>query len=659
VVVSHEGYDRVVVPLAGDPASMSVALWPARELAGTVVDESGDPLGQPIRLLFMEAILRVKDEARSEQWSRQRGPWLVDSAADGPFRVQVGAPWLFASSATRGFQVTSEMQKRDERGAPASRRVHTGIVGLEPGVEKGPVTIVVRRLAMLKIVDADTQEPIEDFSLIATSAVGGDPTYAGRFHERGGELELESGPGPDDSYKVRYPRRNALHVDVWSDDHLPMRIELPPAKERVDVTVALQPGEPPALAGRVVRGDEPVANATVVLNAYYAVAWQEDSLHRVDECVTSKEGSFMLHAPAGKFVALVRAEGRKLTRMVELPASAPLTIDLASGSSIEVTVRDPSGSPRKDAKVYVDDEAAQERVLFTDEDGRARFDDLPAGPFTVTLNGTRETHVPLPQDLKKVRLAEGATEQVGLTAPPAGPVHLRVHRGGVTDYSKWRACDGTYLASGWSGLSADGTLGVDAANFCYLQVAAPDGTEWREKVTAAILAARVLELPTGDLGYRGHAVDRVTGRPLAGARVEASTDDGEEMLFCRCDGEGRFNLSGLRGGPATLRVARVAKPARVAKGGGDVFEEAGGNFAPSQPPAPGGRELDLRVPEIHGVNVAGMTNRTFRGRVTDGRSGRPVQSAYVSFCGVCRDDDGIWNLWVEGGGATTGVEGTY
>src|SRR5262249_3877330 len=138
------------------------------------------------------------------------------------------------------------------------------------------------------------------------------------------------------------------------------------------------------------------------------------------------------------------------------------------------------------------------------------FDALTPGKHGVSLNGTREVHQAIAQDGKDVEVDDGATTTVALSAPPSGPVHLRVHAEGTVDYSCWRARDGTYVSSAWSDLTAEGVMSQDASAMSWLEVESADASKWRVRLTPAVFAANVVELRVSDVGYRGRVLDRAT-----------------------------------------------------------------------------------------------------------------------------------------------------
>jgi hypothetical protein len=82
-------------------------------------------------------------------------------------------------------------------------------------------------------------------------------------------------------------------------------------------------------------------------------------------------------------------------------------------------------------------------------------------------------------------------------------------------------------------------------------------------------------------------------------------------------------------------------------------------FTPSQPAAPGGREVTLRVPEVAGDSITGTSRRVFTGRITRKRDGSPVANASIYFQSKYRDDDGEWGVGVEGSWAHSGADGRF
>lgn len=643
VVVSHPGFERQVVALpleasataatAAAPQELSIALQRVLPLVGVVVDDRGAPLGESLRLRF----ITVAEEPRA----RHAGPWLVDTDEQGAFKASIGAARVEADCVTPGFQVVS-------RRTVLAGRTTTHPTTLVPGDLVAPATIVVRRLPVLKVIDARSGQPIESMTLLATSIESGLVAFHGRVHAPRGRIELAEGPRPQGYLD---PRKDPLRVALWTAHHAPGSIDLPPSDQRTSVTVALEPGEPPQIAGTVVRGGVAVAGARVSLNGYYPLAWRQDDLERLDEVATDDHGSFLLRGAPGKYIVrVVAADSPPVVRMVELPAAAPFLIDLAAGGAIAVVVRDPAGTPRHDAKVYVRFPSQRSQEGYSDESGSVRFEGLEPGSYQVTLNGTRELHIPLPQAIATVAVADGATTAVELTAPPAGPIHLRIVAAGTSDFTGWRACEGMYLQSEWHDLDAAGRLAADSAMWPMIVVAAPGGFRWQLPLPVETLARGVVELPISDVGYRGRVVDRVSGRPLAGAVVRASLASSDASLSAIVDATGSFELANLDAVVYSLSVRRDPK-----SDGSDTPAW----FKPSQPAAPGGREVVLRVPEVRGDRVAGMERRLFRGRVTRRSDGAPLVNARLMVTARWSDDDGEWGVAVEGAHARSGADGRY
>jgi len=632
LLAAHVGYESRVVPVVAADASVSIRLFPTRPIRGVVVDGGGAPVGGlELLLLAWDARIRVKGERQP----LPIGPWLVPVAADGTFELEAGAPSIVARSATAGFEVV-------EINANASG--------------DRSLRIQVRRLAVLTVLDAATQRPIEDFSILSTSMNSGSPVYAGRLHARGGRVQFEAAQAR--SGNAIYPAQEAAWIDVWNDDHVPARVVMKPANERVDVTVELTKGRPPELAGRLVRGGAPIARTTLSLNAFYPLGWSEQSLHKIDETSTDDDGAFSLRGPPGRFVLFVPVGERPLMRIVALPTAGSFVLDVESGGRIDVVVRDARGAPRPDAKVAIRGPNSKQEMTLTDASGHALFEALVAGEYVVSLNGTREVHVAIPQDLKNVQVSDGAVVSTELTAPPAGPVHLRIHAEGTSDYSGWKARDGTYVGSEWSELTVDGVFGADAVNFTFFNVAAPDGTAWSLHLTPQVLADGVVELPVNDIGYRGRVLDRATGAPLANAAVQAALPGSEETVTARADADGRFVLKNLRPVTCVLTVRRVAAPSRDRRRDAEDDGQRSGWFRPAQPAAPGGREITLRVPQISGAAMSGTERRVFTGRIAR-KSGAPVANASIYFQSKFVEDDGEWAVGVEGSLARSGNDGSY
>jgi RNA polymerase sigma factor (sigma-70 family) len=632
--VEHEGFESQTIALVESAPELRIELFAAHLVKGYVTDPKGSRIPQSVQLLF-HGIARNQEEQRARS---MLGPWLVTTRDDGTFEFQGGAPVFGAICMTAGFEAGMTWHQK---------------------TPDDPLRVDLQRRPVLTVVDAATKQPIEDFSMLVTSLNLGSPVHAGRFHAPAGRLQLEAASRR--SPNAGYPAQEAGFADLWGEHHAPARVEIPRAEERVDLTVELSAGEPLELSGKLLRAGAPIANRTISLEAFYPLGWSERSLSRIDETATSDDGSFTLHGPPGRFVLFVKVDEKPLMRVVELPASAPFVLDVASGGRIDVIVRDAKGTPRPDAKVAINGPNQKSELAITDADGRARFDTLVAGQYQIGLHGTRETHVAIPQDEKSVQVSEGAVATAELTAPPAGPIHLRIDAEGTSDYTGWRARDGTYVSTAWDELKPDGTLDQDAVNFTYFKVAAPDGRTWTTKLTPQILADGVVELRVNDVGYRGRLFDRTTNAPLAGAEVRASLPDGEESVSAVADADGRFELCNLAPVVCSLSVRRKSStpPGRGGRRNEDDEVDAPAWFTPAQPAAPGGRELLLRVPQVRGDTMVGAARCVVTGRLLRRSDDRPVANAVIFLYSKFQDDDGAWTVTIEGSIARSGADGRY
>ncbi len=660
VVVSHSDFERQVVALplegatesaaakaegAGDAVDLSIALERLRDVEGFLVDEKDAPVRECVRLrLSANPQGRTPNDVPSEFESRRgrrAGPWLVDTDEGGTFTASIGSACVAVECVTPGFAM---VERQELRGG----QIWHGSAQLRPGSENAPAKLVVRRMPVLTVLDARSGAPIESLSLLATSMESGYVSYHGRVRAPAGRIELESGARPT---AYMNSRQDPLRIALWTPRHDPCEIEIPPSDRRVDMTVELEPGAPPQLDGTVVRDGVPIVGATVTLNGYYPLSWRQDDLERIDEEVSDAAGAFALQGPPGKFIVRVVASGAlPLVRMVELPAAGPLHVDFAAGGTIDVVVLDPAGTPRRDAKVYIRSPSERSQEGYSDESGAVRFEGLDPGEYAVSLHGTRELPVPIPQALEKVAVVDRATVAVALTAPPAGPIHLRIVAAGTGDFTGWRARDGIYLVSEWHDLDASGRIDADAVNWTDLEVASPSGFRWRLPLPLATLVSGVVELPVGDVGYRGRVVDRVTGAPLAGAIVRASPPGGESFLRAVADADGRFVL---------LNLEPVVHSLQVQRDPSSVDPDSPGWFTPSQPAAPSGREVVLRVPEVRGDRVSGTERRVYRGIVTRRSDGAPLANARLMLTARFVDDDGEWRVAVDGAHARSGADGRY
>lgn len=642
-VVRSEGYETQWVPVVDATAFVPVALHRLHRVEGRLVDAQDAPIAESVELLF-------EGHGDGEEWlacgsakrvrPRFPGPWLVRTDSDGTFEAEVGARWVTIRSATPGLEVSHRIVSR------AGRRLNHD-ASFEVPRQTEPLVVVVRRNAVLTLLDAETREPVETFGMLARAGIDDAVVWNGHFHATRGRVALPTGPKPG-GFDV--PKYEPLRIHVWSERHGAAFVQVPASDERRDLEVLLEAGALPSVAGVVVRGGEPASGVAVRLAAFRPISWSAGELeHVVASTSTDELGRFELHAPPGRFLLAVGLGDATQAREIAVPSAGPVRVDLAAGGVIEALVLDPRGAARADMKVAIHAASGEERTGFTDAGGRVRFEGLAAGEWRVSLHGDRGEHVAIAQALARTQVAGGGTAHVELVAPPAGPITLRIVAAGTSEFTGWRARRGVYAADEWVDVRADGVIDADACRWPAVEIASPARVSWNLPLSAAALARGIVEIPAGDVGYRGRLLDGDSGVPLADVEVRATATDGDLSVTALTDAEGAFVLPHL--------PEPVGKLALVLRDGRHESEYA--HFEPAQPPVAGGRELLLRAPALRHDGFERLGRRSFRGRLVLGAERAPIGRARLWFTASFPDDDGTWSLACAGGWDLTHDDGTF
>ncbi len=168
--------------------------------------------------------------------------------------------------------------------------------------------------------------------------------------------------------------------------------------ETARVVLGAPPAAPVEIRGIVHSGGAPVAGARVQAFFQGDAGGGQQKFARCDD-----KGAYRLSVDQpGKYSFSASREGATPTRwrQVDVPAGPSYQLDLElSAGSISGRVLGPDGAPVAEASVMLgmDQNAAQRRsdgvggFVQTDKSGEFRFDDLPAGVYTVTAMGDRRS----------------------------------------------------------------------------------------------------------------------------------------------------------------------------------------------------------------------------------------------------------------------------
>lgn len=619
-----------------DEEDLEIALGRGREVAGVVLGPDGAALPE-IELALtgqrptgsvrvppdpepledgprIRATVFVAEEANGEGL----GSWRVRTDEAGRFRVRLAAPHVAVTVLTPGWGPTMKSWYR---------------VGSEE------LEIHLQRRPGFHFLDAEDGRPIERVRLLGTELSNRYVRCSGEFHAPGGRLDL-----PGAAY-LAVPGQGAHAFVAWSEGYAPTRVSVPDLTRMDVLEVPLQRGTTPALRGVVTRGGEPLAAAEVALLGLSPLQWSVDESTLLDRTLTDARGAFSLAAPAGSYVLRIRAddapflervtfvdrpntwmmraiEGREpFFQVVELPTSAPLVVDLATTSTLEVEVVDTDGVPRAEHVVALRGDQGRQVVRHTGFDGRVRFANLPGGTF--------QLHTPLAStegsfgggELRDVELAPGRVERVRIELPARNlPRHARIACGDAASFEGWRA---RYDQDEWQPLAVDGTVPMDLFTDRWsLEVVSPDERHWHVSIPKDAPDGQVIELRAGTGRYRG-ILRHPDGDPWPAVFVHAvpwGAGGSDVRVSTVTDARGEFALADLGTGPYRLRFQTEPGVSLWY----DVTNRlANVSFDPALPPDEDGPWLEIRV-ERDGepVRITGVVENAL---------GAPLANASVWF----------------------------
>jgi protocatechuate 3,4-dioxygenase beta subunit len=447
---------------------------------------------------------QVREErGRTEEAGEQQGLLFMLEAGDEVTGLVVGLPAPRLAGARVDARVAeAERRREDVELHPRARRALIGsdgrfrIAGLIPGVahnltlweleddgryqraldvpglEVWPgsrdVRLEVQPRASLtvKVVDATSGQPVEDFVFFA--AVGA--------NNRGRELALE---GDDDSALRHHPGGRATFEDLRPPEaggEAKVRIVAPGYADLERAGLPLRRGEDkdlglleltpgPVLVVTVTGAPDgaPVEGARVLVateKGQRTLDWfrgspEADPWSNVDvrAAVTGPDGRARVSlVPAERCVAIVQADGFLDAEPSPVPAlaggetSAEFALEL--GAHVMVEVVDGAGAPRAGAEIRYRPEGAGDspqgnfgsfgsrgggagKTATTDQAGQVEVGPLKPGAWTFSLGGAEANSEANPAEPQVLELSEGGQYGVTLVTPPTGHLHGRVEQSRV------------------------------------------------------------------------------------------------------------------------------------------------------------------------------------------------------------------------------------
>lgn len=616
LVVERTGFGpryRVIDP---EPGVLSIRMYPEVQLTGRVLGDPGAPL-PPLELVFrfvdvqtgshhpVLAPAHAPSQPPSFHTIEALGVWTTRTDAQGNFSVQVAADRVHAEVLTPGFR----LQERPERGF------------MQP--VDAPLELRLEEVPSLRIIDAESHEPVPVVRLIGRGQRSGDIRYSGEFSAREGLLTP-----PDLAYVVGGPDEGATQLTVWAKGYRATDLVWVPGELEPATRVELHRGRVAALHGQLVFDGEPAAFAEAALLGRGPVVWTPEEEHLVDAQNVPDDGRFHLEAPAGDYLLRIQWMGTTYFLAAPLPQAAPLRIDLAALARIELTIVDAGGQPKPEHWFTLQTPDGGYWSRQTDESGQATLPGLSAGTYTLKAPQINAPHSRGREVSKVVELARGQHKVEVLTLEGDDPLTASIRAHDVVYFAGWRAR--LPEVTDWEDVAPDGTLPMDLRSSARsVEIDAPDGRRYTVYLPADLVPDQVFEIDVGEGSFRGVLLD-ASGNPLGHRRLYVTPwKILTPFVSTLTAADGSFRIGGL--GPHQYHF-------HLSREGEDVFD---GNASEQmyRPDAPADQHPEVIVqlpPRVETVRL--------RGRLVKGQDRLPFQAAVITIQSELRLHDGYWQM---------------
>ncbi len=390
---------------------------------------------------------------------------------------------------------------------------------------------------------------------------------------RVGDVEVTS--GEEGGFEVRGLGAGQYEVDVEAAGYVApgpkalrtVPVEIPEAVDERPARLELTLRRPATLAGRVVADGDPVEGARLTLFYRYAEGYQGglEPFTLSSEGRTDEQGNFELGDVApGRLHVMAEPPKRRAKQTSELLVESGdriegLEIDLAPQGAVVGRVTSEAGEPLAARVTLSGEKLPRDRTTTAGEDGRFRFETLPAADYRIeaTASGHRAGIRPaVAVDDKgaadvEVTLAEGQGVFGRVLDAEGDPVEgAFVRFRGGDDREEWRRSD---QAGGFQWDDPPGRVWS-------VRAFSPNHASSRE-ATGRVGESVTLQLGAGGR-LRGRVVDGA-GNPVSGAKigVGAMVVDGPRPYGNRTierveadEPDGTFVLGPLRPGRYKLRA---------------------------------------------------------------------------------------------------------
>jgi RNA polymerase sigma-70 factor (ECF subfamily) len=636
LVVHHPDYEDRVVAV---PASTEVRipLWSPRHLAGHLVDAEGEPLREPLRVLFV-----------GQAGADRNDCWVATCSGDGEFDLDVGAAEVTAISLTPGRSFANVIDEEER----ACR--------LAVDEDASPVTIAVRSSPILCVRDAASGAPVERFSMLSRDLQHDWLQRAGSFYAKDGVLDLSRDVALSTLRTQTAVASSPLLLVVWTENHAARTLDVLDLGRCEKIDVALERGSAPSVGGHVLDRGAPLASVPVSLQAFHALAFDPGDCQPVGACLTAADGSFEISAPPGEYALQIASEGAGFREIVDVPTGEPLRVDVSEGASVSATVHDRDGTRAPGRRVFLIDAGRRQRTALTDGDGEVTFAGIAPGQYSLYLITERQPRLYSTLDTAEVELAPGDSQSRELRLPdPQRPRYLRMVAEGISDYTGWRARNSALAEHPWVSLATDGLVPIDVQSEApVLEIEDPARFRWHAWVPPRSAGDEV-ELSRSGPAVEGIVIDDASSRPRAHLRVIALQMVRGEVratVSALTDESGHFRLNALE--PVECFLWFHESPDAVTAY--DVEMRAHHlQFRPDDHPSPTPRPIEIRLPVLTAEGFEHVQQRWLSGRVTRSGTLEPVRAGRVSVTGVFRRPSGNLLLALPKSVALVSADGRY
>lgn len=613
-----EGYakrQRAISPNELNPThlgevAITVAMRAPRRVSGYIVDKDMRRIARHVRLGFFGHLSKSATVSpgpdgrlpkdRDRELDRQCDYWVVETKTDGSFECELPALIVLADCLEADLTVASEWLV-PSGGAPRSPLAWFQTGGTDSlALELAPVSSISVR-------DRESHAPIEYIHLLCKSATDGVDLRRGTYVAKGGRLRLA---GEDVGRSWAKPREGdcvECLCTVWADGYLPLTQRLPNLTDGYTVEFELVRGATPGVEGLVREGDRAVTGAFIELFENWVDGWAPRPSYGIAMATSDGSGRFRLEAPAGRYRMQVQIGEKEDWRVVDLPGSTPIVVDLSLDTRLVVEVRDGDAAPCPGLPVLLRGSDGRAVRSTTDAKGLASFSRLAEGTQRIRVSSTTDGHPENSDGELVVELQAGRERRVEITVS-SKPRFARLSVEGITQLADWRACVPKGTERPYTNVEADGRIPLDIRNKYLVAIESPDRREWECLLPKDAPDGYSVRIVPDGPGFEGTLCSMSDGKPLADMRVIAMPWDNSRRTgtvgIGRTDAQGHFHVTGLAKGKHYLRFEEIREWKRDYQG---IY------VIPRDDPSTPLTSLALAVPRHTGLTFENLDMITVKG----------------------------------------------